>query len=218
MISMRSARYRQMRTLLIRTYLWGLVPIACMVFYMEDGALLERSRCGVAGFFHLHGVHSNSTRAAVQYPSTELARSCCAPSSEVDVSNSQGKNPVLLYSIFGAACSDGRREESDCRSGCVYGMNFGSKRGLSTLSVGAVQLTAYEKWTDPGAPYGSGHYAEICGRISYPLHLETFGVQLATPVALSNTLLINIRAGDGLQVDAANNEAANKNDARHSAP
>jgi len=90
-------------------------------------------------------------------------------------------------------------------------MNFGPKRGPATLSVGAVPLTAYEKWTDPGAPYGSGHYAEICGRISYPLHAETVGVQLTTFFASSNTLLINFGAGQLSQVEAAN-------DVRHSGP
>src|SRR5208282_5857448 len=119
MFGIRSAHYRRMRTLLI-TYLWGLVPIVCMFFYMEDGALLGRFGCGVNGFFHPQEVHSISTMAAVQYPSTEPARPCCAPPSEVNESKTPSKNPVLVYSDFGAGCSDGRREGNDCRSGCFY--------------------------------------------------------------------------------------------------
>jgi hypothetical protein len=191
MFKMQGARYRRMSAFLIRTYCWGLIPIAGMLFYLGDGDLLARSRCAVVGLFHFH--ETPSATADVRQPAVKFTTACCASPGEAHGSGASAGSPVLLYSDFGAACSDDRGEGEDCRSGCVYGMNFGPVRGVSTLSVGAVPLATYEKWTDPGAPYASGHYAEICGRISYSLRPGTFGVQLTTPSASSNTLLSNLQ-------------------------
>ena len=208
MFKMRGARYRRMSAFLIRTYCWGLVPIACMLFYLGDGDLISRSRCAVVGLFHFHEMPS--ARADVRAPALEFTPGCCASPGEAHGSGASTGNPVLLYSDFDSACSDGRKEGKDCRSGCVYGMNFGSVRGVSALSVGAVPLSTYEKWTDPGAPYASGHYAEICGRISHSLRPGTFGVQLTTPSASSNTLLINLRNERLLLVEARNGQHSDR--------
>ncbi len=199
MFWMQDARLRRMRALLFRTYCWGLIPIACMVLYLEDGDLLGHSRCTVAALLHLHG--TTTAKDGILSSFSELP-SCCALPVEANGDNASGGNPVLLYSDFSARCGDGEGEEKDCRSGCVYGMNFGKRRGSSTLSMGAVPLAAYDKWTDPGAPYGSGRYAEICGRINHPVRSGALSIQLTTPFASSNTLLITLPNDPMLLVEA----------------
>lgn len=177
--------------MLIRTYCWGLIPIVCMLLYMEDGGdFMTHPNCVLAGFLRSHRVPL--TAVSVYEPLIDLVPACCAPLTE------NGHDPVLLNSDFGIACGDGK----DCRSGCVYGMNFGSTRGASTLSVGSLPLTKYEKWADPGAPYGSGHYAEICGRANHLSPFGKLGVQLTTPSASSNTLLIKLQEKRLLLVEA----------------
>ncbi len=200
MFRTQGARYRSMRKLLLCTYCWGLIPIACMIFYLEDGGLLARPRCAVVSFLHSRGMLL--TKAGMQYSSRQLTPACCASPGVAHSNGASGGNPVLLYSDFGTDCGNDAREGKDCRSGCVYGMDFGAIRGPATLSVGAAPLAAYEKWADPGAPYASGHYAVICGRISDSLHSGTLGVQLTTRFASSNTLLINLRDNPLLLVEA----------------
>jgi hypothetical protein len=171
-----------------------------MALYVEDGAILARPRCVVAGFFHSHGM--TLTKTETQYLSSTLTAGCCGLPAEAEGSSVSTADPVLLYSDFGAGCSDGRGEKKECGSGCVYGMNFGPARGPSTLSVGAAPLTQYEKWSDPGAPYGPGHYAEICGKISGSLRPGSLGIQLTTRFASSNTLSISLGKESPLLVEA----------------
>ncbi len=200
MLRMQRARYRSTRRLLLCTYGWGLILIACMICYLEDGELLTRPRCAVMGFLHSQGMPL--TKPGAHDSSGQLTPACCASLGTAHRSSAAGGDPILLYSNFGAGCSNDARAEKDCRSGCVYGMNFGATRGPATLSVGGVPLMAYEKWADPGAPYASGHFAEICGRMSDALPPGMFGVQLTTRFASSNTLLINLRDQPLLRVKA----------------
>jgi hypothetical protein len=189
MFEMKGARRRRKWTLLIRTYCLGLIPIGCMVLFMEDGDLLSRGQCAVRGFLHSHGTFV--TKAGAEKATSGPEPVCCAPLADVLNGSASGANPVLLRSNFGTGCGEGGDVGKDYISGCVYGMNFGPKRGASKLSVGAAPLAEYEKWIDHGAPYGAGHYGEICGRASNLLHAGPVSVQLTTPVASSNTPLTN---------------------------
>jgi len=177
--------FRRPSRLLLRTYGWGLIPILCVILYYEDGDLLRHLRCRAASLVRLP-VSSRATAASsASRPGLSAAR-CCGEE------ESNAPAPVLLYSDFGAGCSNRKQASGDCNSGCVYGMNFGPKRDLATLSVGAEPLQHYDRWNDPGLPYASGRYAEICGRLLHPAHAGTVAVQLRTRLAASNTLVLTV--------------------------
>jgi subtilase family serine protease len=78
---------------------------------------------------------------------------------------------------------------------CVYGENFGANQNTSTLFVGDEPVVTYQVWSDPGAPYGAGHYAQACGWISQQAPPGAAPVRLTTPAGASNILVL--RTGHG---------------------
>jgi len=109
--------------------------------------------------------------------------------------HAEGARPVLFYTDLNSGPATGGENGVDGAFVCVYGENFGDKRGALRLLVGGVEVAAYKLWHDPGAPYQPGHYAKICGQISHLARLGTGSVQLKDPQALSNTLPFTVRTG-----------------------
>jgi hypothetical protein len=183
MLSLSDLRRHSTRRLLLRTYCWGLVPILCVGAYLGDGDLLGRSRCAVNSVVP-------GSRSTIADAASGLA--CCAVEVRAVRAATQ---PTLVYSRVESSGAPTTANGQDPTRLCVYGANFGSKRGPSVLAVGGVQTETYEKWDDPGAPYGPGHYAEVCGQISHLSPSGSVGVQLTTPLGSSNTLPLTVRGG-----------------------
>ena len=73
----------------------------------------------------------------------------------------EGARPVLFYTDLDSGPATGGENGVDGAFVCVYGENFGYKRGTSQLLVGGVEVAAYKLWNDAGAPYHPGNYAKI---------------------------------------------------------
>ena len=177
---------RSTRKLLLRTYCWGLVPIIAATVYLADGDWLGRSSCSV------RSVTSSKQIASTTTPAFENASSCCTMTPhDIEVAKAHAL-PFLVSSKLELRSARGNDNGGAGNRVCVYGMNFGEQRGMSTLVIGGVSTTAYERWSDPGAPYEPGHYAEICAQLRGDVPSGSVGLQMITPLGLSNTLPVSL--------------------------
>lgn len=104
--------------------------------------------------------------------------------------------PVLLYSDIDSGPSTHGEGGKHGAFLCVYGENFGSTRGTSTVTIGGVAAAAYKLWDDPGQNYQPGYYAKACVQINKATPSGMEQIQLVTPIAASNTLPFTVRPGD----------------------
>ncbi len=114
--------------------------------------------------------------------------------------------PVLFYTDIDSGPATGGEGLTDGAFVCVYGENFGSVRGSSTVTIGGVEAAQYKLWNDPGAPYQSGMVAKACVQIS---HLTSDGgqtIQIATSVGASNAIPFTARPGNIWWVSATGDD------------
>jgi hypothetical protein len=104
--------------------------------------------------------------------------------------------PVLFYTDIDSGPATGGEGGTDGAFLCVYGENFGSAQGASTITIGAVPAAQYKLWIDPGQPYQAGtNIAKACVQISHSTPSGDQSVQLTTAGGASNTLSFTVRPG-----------------------
>jgi hypothetical protein len=107
----------------------------------------------------------------------------------------QSKAPLLFYTDIDSGPAVGGEDGTDGAFVCVYGENFGSTRGNSTINIGGVAAAAYKLWTDPGMPYQPGFFAKACAQISHLTRSGNAEIQLNTANGASNPLPFTVRPG-----------------------
>jgi hypothetical protein len=167
-------RSRIARNLILATYLSG-VAIMALGWMFTDNHLWLRNRCP-------NPATNNGSIAS------RTGGACCTFVAQEQTMASRLAPMLVRADSPSTVAEDGQ----DAGRLCVYGANFGSNRGASTLTVRGVPLDAYTEWTDPGAPYGPGHYARVCGRLSPEAAPGAGAVQLTTAFGGSNTLAISV--------------------------
>jgi hypothetical protein len=109
----------------------------------------------------------------------------------------QNAAPVLFYTDIDSGPATGGEGGTDGAFLCVYGENFGSSQGASTITIGGVQAAQYKVWSDPGQPYQAGtRIAKACVQISHSVPSGEQPVQLTTSGGASNTLSFTVRPGN----------------------
>ena len=102
----------------------------------------------------------------------------------------QTAGPVLFYSDL----TDGPRTGGENGKGayvCVYGRNFGSAQGTSTITVGGVAVASYPVWGDGNAPARGD--SKACFQLGNSVPTGSQTIQMTTSAGASNTLPFTVR-------------------------
>jgi len=102
----------------------------------------------------------------------------------------QTPGPVLFYSDL----TDGPRTGGENNNGayvCVYGRNFGSARGASTITIGGVAVTNYPVWGDSNAPARGD--SKACFQLGNSVPTGSQSIQMTTSAGTSNTVPFYVR-------------------------
>ncbi len=115
--------------------------------------------------------------------------------------------PKLFYSDLTSGPASGGEGGTNGAYVCVYGENFGSSQGESTISVGGVAASAYKVWSDGGSPYLPGHYAKACFQVAAATPSGADLMEMTTSAATSGTLPFTVESGNIYFVSTSGNDS-----------